>query len=279
MTLHSRLILIEGIPGSGKTTTARFVRDWLVLHGKQPALFLEGDWQHPADYESVACLDENEYARLRAHFPDQAAFLEQHARSENGEWLFSYHQLRHEHGDQAPDALFETLARYEIYDLPAARHQRLMRQSWQSFVRRALDDDVTYVFECCFLQNPLTTLLARNNLSESAACRHVLDLADIIRPLQPKLVYLAQADVRATLAKVRAERPREWADYVTRYLTGQEYGQAHGLSGFEGVIRFYAMRQALEVDLLRALPIASALLSDRADWETRYRDLAAFLDR
>ncbi|HOU15070.1 MAG TPA: hypothetical protein PKZ84_18325 [Anaerolineae bacterium] len=274
----AKLILIEGIPGSGKTSAARFVCDWLTQHGQRPRLFLEGDWQHPADFESVACLDDAEYAGLRAQFPAQADFLAQHARQENGEWFFSYRQMQHEHSEQ-PDALFESLARFEIYNLPAEKHQRLMRQNWRKFTAEALAQDVVYVFECCFLQNPITTLLAYHNLPVKAVRQHVLALADIVSPLTPKLVYLARQDVAATLAAVRRERPPEWADFVTWYLTGQDYGKAHNLSGFDGVSAFYAMRQALELELLKTLPLASAVIADDGDWDTRYEILASFLEQ
>lgn len=272
----ARLILIEGIPGSGKTSAARFVCDWLASHGRRPRLFLEGDWQHPADFESVACLDAAEYAALRAQFPAQADFLAQHARQENGEWFFSYRQLQHEHSEQ-PEALFESLARFEIYNLPAEKHCRLLRQNWRTFVAKALAQDGVYVFECCFLQNPSTTLFAYHNLPAESIRQHILALADIVSPLAPRLIYLARQDVGATLAAVRRERPPEWADFVTGYLTGQDYGKAHNLSGFAGVSAFYAMRQAFELELLRALPLRSTVIADTGDWDARYVELASFL--
>ena len=273
-----KLILVEGIPGSGKSTTARFVCDWLEDHGQQPALFLEGDWDHPADFESVACLDEREVATLLAQFPEQAAFLAEHARREDAAWFFSYRKLHHEYGEQMPDALFEALARFEIYDLPADRHQHLLLQRWRHFATRAVTEELVYVFECCFLQNPLTTLLARHDLPVETVYRHVLALAEIVRPLQPKLIYLAQNDVRATLETIRGQRPQEWADFVTWYLTGQAYGRSRGLSGFDGVVDFYAMRQALELEFLKTLPVASVVLPDSDDWDVRYRRLVAWLD-
>lgn len=273
---ETKLILIEGIPGSGKTSAARFVCDWLTQHGKRPRLFLEGDWQHPADFESVACLDYAEYADLRAQFPAQADFLAQHARQENGEWFFSYRQMQHEHSEQ-PDAFFENLARFEIYSLPAQKHQRLLLQNWRKFVANALEQDVVYVFECCFLQNPITILLAYHNLPVETVRQHILALADIVSPLVPKLVYLARQDVGATLEAVHRERTPEWADFVTWYLTGQDYGKAHNLSGFEGVIAFYAMRQAFELDVLKSLPLSSVVIADDNDWDRRYANLASFL--
>ena len=274
--IDTKLILVEGIPGSGKTSAARFVCDWLASHGRRPRLFLEGDWQHPADFESVACLDDAEYAALREQFPAQTDFLAQHARHENGEWFFSYRQLQHEHSEQ-PETLFENLAHFEIYNLPAAKHCRLLLQNWRKFVAEALAQDCVYVFECCFLQNPSTTLFAYHNLPAEAVQQHILTLADSVRPLAPRLVYLARRDVGATLAAVRRERPPEWAEFVTWYLTGQDYGKAHALSGFDGVSAFYAMRQAFELALLPALPFPAAAIADENAWDARYAALTAFL--
>lgn len=275
---NSRLILIEGIPGSGKTSTARFVETWLKDHGKKPALYLEGNWDHPADYESVACLNEREYTDLLAKFPKQADFLKAQARHINNENFFSYRKMQSEHSEQCPDDLFRALARYEIYDLPVEKHIRIMQHGWKNFVERALQDNFVYIFECCFLQNPITTLLARHNLLMDEIRQHILTLSEIIQPLQPKLVYLAQHDPRATLENIRAERPKEWADFVTWYLTGQEYGKTHGLSGFKGVADFYALRQVLELEFMPTLPMPSIILSDESDWATRYQKLETYLE-
>lgn len=272
-----KLILVEGIPGSGKTSAARYICDWLEQHGHRPALFLEGDWNHPADYESVACLDEDEYAELQSHFPACLDFLSEHARLENGNRFFSYRKMQQEYGSQAPTALFEALARFEIYDLPAEKHQRLMRQGWQSFADRALAEDLTYVFECCFLQNPTTTLLARHNLSIESVHQHILALAESIQPLYPRMIYLAPQNPRATLEGIRRERPQEWADYVTWYLTGQDFGKAHGLSGFEGVIHFYTIRQALELEFLPTLSMPSITITDIPDWDRCHQYIESFL--
>ncbi len=273
-----RLLLVEGIPGSGKTSTARFVRDWLERHGQRTRLFLEGDWNHPADFESVACLDEDEYAQLQNQFPEQAGFLAEHARLTRGEWFFSYRQLQHEYAAVIPGALFEALAKFEVYNLPAQKYQHLLQQRWQDFSVEAQAQDIVYIFECCFLQNPTTTLLAYHNLAPTAIEEYISTLADIVAPLKPRLVYLRQTDVRASLESIRQQRPQEWADFVAWYLTEQEYGAKHGLHGFAGVIDFYTIRQTLELELLPTLSIPSLVVSDAADWAARYQYLEAFLE-
>ena len=172
-----------------------------------------------------------------------------------------------------PDELFQALSEFEIYELPAEKHIHLLQERWGQFARQAARENNVYVFECCFLQNPFTTLLARHNLDLESIHQHVFSLAEIVKELNPKLIYLCQNDVHQTLTDIRPKRPQGWADFVTWYLTEGEYGSAHGLSGYDGVIEFYARRQALELDLLHMLPISSLVLSDSDEWDKRYNDI------
>ena len=272
-----KLVLVEGIPGAGKTTAARFVRDWLEERGHETAFFQEGDWSHPADFESAACLDEAQYADLRSRFPEQSALLEEKGWIENGEWFVFYRKLQQEAGENVPAELIESLAKYEIYDLPAEKHTRLLQQRWQSFADRAVKENRAYVFECCFLQNPVTTLLARHDLSNKEVFGHIQKLSNTVEPLFPKLIYLVQNDVRASLEKIRAERPKEWATFVTWYLTEQAYGKRQGLSGFEGVVRFYEMRQRVELEFLCQLRTTWVAVPDDLPWVERYQRIEKFL--
>jgi hypothetical protein len=280
----TRLVLVEGVPGSGKTTTAQFVRNWLESRGLRPRLYLEGDLNHPADYESVACLTLDEYMRLLEKYPGQRALLEQHAVFLRGEYFIPYRKLANQAGEALPAGLIDALAGCEIYDLPSEKHRRVTAERWQDFTTWALAGDSTFIFECCFLQNPLTVLLAKHNLPVAEAARHIQRLAEITRPLEPLLIYLDPPDIRRTLANAAHHRPKEWLDYVTGYITGQAWGAAHrrsGESGFEGMLRFYEMRRDLEKDIFtRLLPWRTRRLwLDNAglDWAHTTSQVAEFL--
>jgi len=66
---RSRLIVLEGVAGSGKSTLARFVGDLLAARGAPHRVVLEGDLDHPADYESIAWLPEPAFADLLDRHP------------------------------------------------------------------------------------------------------------------------------------------------------------------------------------------------------------------
>jgi hypothetical protein len=69
-----RLLLVEGIPGSGKTTAAGSAAHWLAAEGLRVALFREGD-PHPVDLAWQWWLDAAEFDELCRRHPGAAAEL------------------------------------------------------------------------------------------------------------------------------------------------------------------------------------------------------------
>ena len=274
--MSTKLVIVEGIPGSGKTTAAQFIRDWLAQRGARTALYLEGDLDHPADYESVACLNESEYARLLEQFPTFQDLLEQRAVLKDGERFLGYRKLQLEFGEQLPNGLIRQLANYEVYELPIAKFQRLLLERWRAFAERAAQSDEVYIFECCFLQNPLTMYLGRHDEPIEAAQEHILQTAEIIASLDPILIYLHPGEAGETLRRVAQVRPQEWLDFVIAYHTQQGHGKAQGWQGFEGMVKFYEMRQSIELDMLTCLPWRS-LLVPHVDWAQDQARISAYL--
>lgn len=275
MIAKTKLILVEGLPGSGKTTTAVFIADWLQQRGWDTAVFREGNLDHPADFESVACLDGREYAGLLAQFPADAAFLQSQVIQEGDDYFFCYRALQQSYPEVA-ETLIAALARYEIYELPVPKYQRLLRQRWQRFAEAAVTGETVFIFECCFLQNPLTMLLGCHDEPVSAAESFILELAGTVQGLRPCLIYLHPGDVRTTLTQIARERPSAWLDFVIAYHTQQGHGKAVGWQGFDGLVQFYEMRLAIELALLPQLPFPG-LLVQTTNWAVDQQRIADFL--
>lgn len=246
----TRLFIVEGLPGSGKTTTAEALTRLLQEKKTNTRLHIEGDLNHPADYESVAYLTMNEWTDFQSKYAslDVSRFAEVF----NDYVLVSYRQWQSE--QDIPEAALAFLQVRDIYELPFELHQSLIFKKWEVFVAQALTTDTTYVFECCFLQNPLTMGLIKYDLPKATLRAYIERIATIIAPLQPVLVYVDQKDVEKSFRKALNERPTEWADGFVSYYTEQAYGVNRSLSGVEGTITILQARQVLEHQLLEMLP-------------------------
>ncbi|MBF8153997.1 hypothetical protein ITJ88_11945 [Exiguobacterium sp. TBG-PICH-001] len=248
--MKAKLYLMEGLPGSGKTTTAEALTRLLQKEQINTRLHIEGDLNHPADYESVAYLTMNEWIDFQSKYAslDVLRFAEVF----NDYVLVSYRQWQSK--QDVPEVALTFLQARDIYELPFELYQSLIFKKWEAFVTQALTTDTTYVFECCFLQNPLTMGLIKYDLSEATLRAYIERIATIIAPLQPVLVYVDQPDVEQSFRKALKERPTEWADGFVSYYTEQAYGVNRSLSGVEGTIAILQARKALERQLLEMLP-------------------------
>src|SRR5512133_1901326 len=224
----TKLILLEGIPGSGKSTAGEYLQSFLEKAGHCVRFWREGDFDHPADFEGVACLTGLQFQNLLTHYPGLMPLFEEQLTVRGDDHLLKYRKLQQLHPQQLPLKLIVELSGHDVYDgLTMESYCRLALQRWQDFQKTAEFSNEITILECCFLQNPLTVMLARHNADPQIVRDHILKIADIIEPLTPLVVYLQPQDVRAALHQIRSERPREWSDFVTWYLTGQAYGKAH----------------------------------------------------
>ena len=63
-----KIIFIEGLPGSGKTTIAKKLSDYLNDIGEKSVFYREGDL-HPVDLTWIAILTEEELDSLISRYP------------------------------------------------------------------------------------------------------------------------------------------------------------------------------------------------------------------
>lgn len=187
--MKTNLIIVEGLPGSGKSTTAAMIAEELVKKGKRVLCVDEGVQEHPADY-----------------------------------------------------------ANYDFPDFETEREKIL--QKWRSFVESA-DKDIIYVFNCVFLQNPMCETMMRFDMKEEDSKRYIMEIAEIIKPLDPIIIYIDKPDVKAAIDRVLDERGNDWLNAVIDYHVSGGYGKRSGLRGYEGYIECLEERKRRELNILQ----------------------------
>lgn len=275
-----RLLMVEGIIGSGKTTTARWLQGFLNTLGIASELFLEGDLNHPADYEYTAWIEATGWDFLLASYPEHAATLQEIGKlDQHGGHLVEYGKMEHVFGDGLPATLYEDLARKSVYDgTLLGVYQRLLKERWRNFAESHDRENVVIIFECCFLQNPLMKFVVQHDADVAELTAHLRGIAEMLAVLNPVVIYLSPPDVQGTLARAMQERSSEWLEGVIRYHAEQSYGETHDLRGVRGLLDFLSVRRALEQDIMANLPMQTVIVESEAS-TARWTELTALLTR
>lgn len=252
----TKLILIEGLPGSGKSTTAEMTNDILKEWNVDTNLFLEGNVEHPADYEGGSYFSKTEFSQLLEQYNEVQPILVKHAIERCGGFVLPQYKLKEELDEtMVSDSFWDDIWNHDIYELPLEKNIELITDKWQRFVEQAMTGNQTYIFECCFIQNPVTIGMIKYGASQEVVMNYVKRLAEIIEPLNPVLLYVEQQDLSRSFKKAVQERPKEWSTGFIDYYTNQGYGKIHGAEGIEGTIEVLEARNQLESSIFNALAI------------------------
>lgn len=207
--MQTKLILVEGIPGSGKSTASEMINQYLKDHQVTAVLYQEGNTDHPADFEGVACLTLSQYEELLREFSGHVEIIKALTDQNVDDYFIHYLSGIRNHNKSFPDSLINRLEQFDVYALPIEKYCKLILERWTNFAKQAEQQDEVTIFECCFLQNPLNTLLARDNRPVEEIKSFMIELAQIIKKLNPIIIYYYQDDVKETIDRVRGKRSKE----------------------------------------------------------------------
>ena len=264
--MNSRLILVEGIPGAGKTTTARKIKEKLIDEGKEAILYEEG-MSHPADMAWNACLKEDEYndfikkcsemwegSKKSISKEELISRIQRQTRIEDNNVILAYTKI--DFPEDCYWSLIGDVASKEICDgrksLDEFRDIHLRR--WSKFAEQALLNDNIYIFECAFLQNHIFELLGVYEKSDEEIYLYLKSLLETVKSLSPSIVYIEPSSVEDIIIQAANERKSpegsrpDWIGEVANWVSNMNFGKSHNLKGIEGV--FYFFKERLRIDKL-----------------------------
>ncbi|MBP3951679.1 hypothetical protein [Bacillus suaedae] len=265
--MNTKLIIVEGLPGFGKSTTAKLLYDILNENNIDVELYLEGNLDHPADYEGVACLNEDEFESFLVNSGHLGEVFNEQVMKTGNNYLLPYQKIRNENSANIPDSLLNSIAQNDIYELPFEKNVELIAEKWRQFVSEALTGNKTYIFECCLIQNPVTIGMLKYNEQREKVVSYICSLAKITEQLNPILFYVEQKDLEFSFRKAVQERPKEWSSGFVDYYTNQGYGKMKGYQGLDGTIKVLEARRELEREIYDSLHIKKTKINN-SNYET-----------
>jgi len=251
---QTKLFLIEGLPGSGKSTTAGLVFDHLTRLGLNARVYIEGNLDHPADYDGWSYFSAGQFNLLLAEYKAFEKVLRHAAEKRLDGFLLERRKLKN---FLLPEELHDLLFSHDIYELPFNIHTSLLTERWQRFAGQSAKEETVYVFDCCFIQNPVTIGMVKWGVGDKEIAAYIKMLEAIIEPLNPVLIYVDQENIRDSFGKAVKERPADWSQGFMDYYTRQGYGLKQKAGGLEGTLTVLEARRKLEAGILSELTINS----------------------
>lgn len=257
-----KIILVEGLPGSGKSTTAKTIYNLIERKGIDVQLFSEGDYDHPADFDGVAFFSSKEFCELQKAYISYKTILDRIKIEKFNGFIIPYRKVVEEEEIVFSEELFKDIIKRDIYELALDIHTELIVNRWKGFVDNYINIDKVVIFECCFIQNPITVTMIRDGANKEVTKNYVNRLAELIKPLNPRLIYIEQDSPKQSFMKAVDERPKEWFDGFTSYYINRGYGLINHLEGAEGVIKILDERSNLEREIYNQLKMDKYIINN-----------------
>lgn len=182
-----------------------------------------------------------------------------------------------------PVYIFHDLAslQHVLTELSSGRYAGVVKEAliaWQRFadaVRAA--EEVVLLDGCLF--GYLTWSLFPLAIPTAEIRAYLAEVAHIIAPLAPCLLYLSQDDIAASFRRVFASRGPAIEQAYIRNVEESPYGRLSGLRGFAGLVRYWTTHRALTDAAASTLPWPKVILdTTEGAWgayEQRIVDLLA----
>jgi hypothetical protein len=207
-----QIVLLEGLPGSGKSTTAHLLARHLARHGRAARWFYEHETPHPIFERSDIDLGIDE--------------------------------------GRVPDDFCERAI-----------------AGWRTLAASAAAGDQSLILESALFQLPMHPMLLMNWPEERIAA-YARDVEAALAPARPVPIILRHDDVERAVRDAMTWRGEWFADYLNQRISRSAYGQAHGLSGPDGVVRYFTGYRDLIDRLLTRLSMPAVILDAAAPKHT-----------
>ncbi|MCP4580494.1 MAG: hypothetical protein GY839_02670 [candidate division Zixibacteria bacterium] len=212
--MKSRVIFVEGISGSGKTSTCQFLYRQYLLTGYDARFFHEFHIPHPIH-----------------------------------EWYLT-----------DPQEWIDTTLTH-----------------WQVFVKKTLASEKIIIMDSALFQGTMSVLLELD-VDRDIILDYAYRVPEIIRPLNPSLVYFYQADYRKALLKIYQQREEKTRIKKDNFIRTIKYGQNRNLYGHEGYMRFVGEFRDISNELFKNYDMSKISIENSAgDWPDYNLKIKRFL--
>ena len=201
----NRVILLEGLPGTGKTTNSYRLFEQLVRNGRDVRWLHEVSQPHPTLFFSESCLTKEEYRLFTEKYPEAADMLggiaEVRATTVGIDYLTAARRMP----GQEKAAWYLELLQYDVMNFSLERYEPAALEKWEAFVNMAFRNDTIYILDSSIFQYQIFTFLL-NGTDYQRLAGFVHSIMNMLRPLRPALIYLYREKTEDSISFIEERR-------------------------------------------------------------------------
>ena len=240
--IESQLILLEGMPSTGKTTNARFIHTQLERNNINAKWIHEITAPHPVTFYDEAYFTRGEYDSFIKSYPQAADILNNIAVYKKNTVAIPLREIEWSYRDRIGEDAYQALMEFDAWELPLEAYKKFALEKWAHFTGKALENrDEVFIIDSAIFQFQIFTFLLKNRPYEEL--HSFIDrIIDIIRPLNPCLFYFHRENAGASVNYLENDRGTSYLEYIWKRDKDRPYyiGKPPGAEGFKQFLLDYA---------------------------------------
>ncbi|MCQ6562548.1 hypothetical protein [Paenibacillus mendelii] len=273
----ARLILMEGLPSTGKSMNSGLLLTQFERNGRQARWIHEVARPHPTLFFHEACIDSHEYAGFIARYPNAADVLERIGMKRNSSIGIDLLDAEWNYAEAMGADALRDLGQYDVWNFTLERYMEAALEKWRYFVQAQIASDEIIILDSSIFQYQIYSfLLVDAPFSKLKA--FIEEIYEIIMPLQPSLVYYYRENTEDTIDYLAESRGIGFFNRIWERDRKQPYykDRPQGAEGYNMFLRDYG---AYAKKLFDSAPISKLLLEiTEGNWEEYTGLLMSFVN-
>ena len=245
--INSKLIMLEGLPSTGKTTNARLIHIQLERNNINAKWIHEVAMPHPVLFFDEVGFTNDEFDHFLTKYPEASDILNNIAVFRKSTVGIHLPEIQWNYQDKINAEAYQALLEYDVWKFPLDAYKKFALEKWAYFTKKALEKvDEVYVIDSALFQFQIFTFLFKNRPFEELKS-FVDEVNSIIKPLNPCLIYLHRENTETTIDYLEKDRGTSYLEYIWSRDKDQPYyaDKPPGAESFRQFLRDYADMAAM----------------------------------
>ncbi len=233
--MRNRLILLEGLPGTGKSTNSYKLYEQLIRNGIKVHWIHEVSQPHPVLFFTESCMTKEEYRNFKMKYPEVATFFDEVAEVRKTTVGIDQEAMSRKCQEAQKQEWYQELLQYDAFPTSLDRYEFQALEKWEAFAKKAMkDEDAVFILDSSMFQYQIFTYLLKAAPYDRLEA-FVRKIAGCIKTLNPLLIYLYHEHTEDTIAYLKKQRGEQ--DLVSTWERDQ--GEPYYQSKQNDVTAYY----------------------------------------